>query len=64
MLTIAIMLARIKSSLPEVRRALLELDDVTLTIDNLKAISKQLPTSDEVTPSDRLYLSSVLIYPR
>jgi len=50
------MLARIKSDLPGIQRALLELDDVTLTVDNLKAISKQLPTSDEVSPSDRLYL--------
>ena len=63
MSTAAIMLARIKSDLPQIRRALLELDDVTLTVDNLKAISKQLPTPDEVTLSDRP-LSGVLIYPR
>ena len=43
------MLSRIKLSLPEIRRALLELDDDALTLDELKAISKQLPTSEEVS---------------
>lgn len=42
------MLSRIKMDYPEIRRALLEIDDETLSIDDLKAISKQLPTSEEV----------------
>ena len=42
------MLSRIKLNFSEIRKALLELDDNLLNIDNLKAISKQLPTSDEV----------------
>ena len=33
---------------PEIRRALMEIDDERLTIDELKAISKQLPTVEEV----------------
>lgn len=44
----AIMLSRIKIGLPEIRRALLELDDMKLSIDDLRAIGKQLPTSEEV----------------
>jgi hypothetical protein len=44
----AIMLSRIKLSFSDIRKALLEMDDHLLNIDNLKAISKQLPTSDEV----------------
>jgi diaphanous 1 len=42
------MLSRIKMEYPEIRRALLEIDDEKLSIDDLKAISKQLPTSEEV----------------
>lgn len=42
------MLARIKLTFPEIRRALLELDDTKLSFDDLKAISKQLPTLEEV----------------
>jgi diaphanous 1 len=42
------MLARIKLSLPDIRRALLEIDDQKLSVDELKAISKHLPTPDEV----------------
>lgn len=42
------MLSRIKMGLPEIRRALLELDDIKLSIDDLRAISKQLPTTEEV----------------
>ncbi len=45
---IAIMLMRIKLSHSEIRRAILEIDDDMLSIDNLKAIGRQLPTSDEV----------------
>lgn len=44
----AIMLSRIKLSLPDIRRAILELDDNLLSVDDLKAIGKQLPTSEEV----------------
>ena len=42
------MLSRIKMEYPEIRRAVLEIDDEKLSIDDLKAISKQLPTSEEV----------------
>ena len=42
------MLSRIKLPLPEIRRALLELDDDLLSVDDLKAIGKQLPTTEEV----------------
>ena len=42
------MLARIKMSLPQIRDALLEVDDDKLSIDDLKAIGKQLPTTEEV----------------
>ncbi|KAJ4496810.1 formin homology 2 domain-containing protein [Lentinula lateritia] len=45
---IAIMLSRIKLKLPQIREALLKLDDEKLSTDDLRAISKQLPTSDEV----------------
>jgi len=45
---LGIMLARIKLSMPEIRRSLLEIDDQALSVDDLKAISKQLPTLDEV----------------
>lgn len=42
------MLSRIKLKLPQIREALLKLDDEKLSTDDLRAISKQLPTSDEV----------------
>ena len=42
------MLSRIKLGFPEIRQALLDLDDQQLSLDDLKAISRQLPTSDEV----------------
>ncbi|KAI0776213.1 FH2-domain-containing protein [Trametes elegans] len=45
----AIMLSRIKIGLSEIRRALLELDDSKLSVDDLRAIGRQLPTSEEVT---------------
>ena len=35
-------------SFSDIRNALLELDDNNLQFDNLKAISKQLPTLEEV----------------
>lgn len=34
---------------PQIRKALLELDDHRLSVDDLRAISKQLPTKDEVS---------------
>jgi hypothetical protein len=42
------MLSRIKLSYPEIRKALLDIDDQRLSTDDLIAISKQLPTSEEV----------------
>ncbi|CDO73783.1 hypothetical protein BN946_scf185015.g111 [Trametes cinnabarina] len=45
----AIMLSRVKLGLSDIRRALLELDDMKLSVDELRAISRQLPTSEEVT---------------
>lgn len=44
---IAIMLSRIKLDLPGIRRALLGMSDV-LSVDDLKAIGKQLPTAEEM----------------
>ncbi|CCM00171.1 uncharacterized protein FIBRA_02199 [Fibroporia radiculosa] len=46
---IAIMLSRIKLSLPEIRTALLVIDDSKLSVDDLRAIGRQLPTAEEVT---------------
>ncbi|THH10298.1 hypothetical protein EW146_g8409 [Bondarzewia mesenterica] len=46
---VAIMLSRIKMGLPEIRDALLSVDDDKLSVDDLRAIGKQLPTSEEVT---------------
>lgn len=43
------MLARIKLPLPDIRKALQDVDDSQLSIDDLKAISRQLPTAEEVT---------------
>ena len=40
-----IMLSRMKPSLPEIKRALLSIDDSVLNIDDLKAIARHLPTS-------------------
>ena len=42
------MLSRIKLNLEEIRRALLDVDDNKLTPDDLRAISRQLPTPEEV----------------
>ena len=42
------MLSRIKLGFPEIRKALLDLGEKTLSVDDLKAISKQLSTTDEV----------------
>ena len=43
------MLSRIKLELPDIRKALLDIDDEKLPVDDLKAIGRQLPTSEEVT---------------
>jgi diaphanous 1 len=45
---LGIMLARIKLDPPVIRTAILELDDDNLSMDELKAIGKQLPTTEEV----------------
>ena len=42
------MLSRIKLNLEEIRRALLDMDDSKLTADDLRVISRQLPTPEEV----------------
>lgn len=47
----AIMLSHFKIGFSAIRQALLDLDDATLSIDDLKAISKQLPTTEEVRNS-------------
>ncbi|KAJ8455460.1 hypothetical protein ONZ51_g12454 [Trametes cubensis] len=46
---VAIMLSRIKIGLADIRKALLELDDSKLSIDDLRAIGRQLPTAEEMT---------------
>lgn len=46
---IAIMLSRIKLGYPDIRKALLDVDDFKLSVDDLKAISKQLPTAEEMS---------------
>lgn len=42
------MLSRIRHSLDDIRRAILEINDDKLTVDDLKIIAKNLPTSEEV----------------
>lgn len=42
------MLARIKLNKSEIKRAILELDDTRLSTDDLRAISRQLPTQEEI----------------
>lgn len=42
------MLSRMKPSLAEIKRALLTIDDSVLSIDDLKAIARHVPTLDEV----------------
>lgn len=43
------MLSRIKLTFPDIRLALLKVDDRALTLDELKAIARHLPTADEVS---------------
>jgi hypothetical protein len=45
---LAIMLSRIKMDYPQIRKSIVEVDDERLSIDDLKALNKQLPTSEEV----------------
>lgn len=42
------MLRSIKMGFPDIKKALLDLDDEALTLDELKKISENLPTSEEV----------------
>ena len=42
------MLSRIKMDYPQIRKSIVEIDDQRLSIDDLRALSKQLPTSEEV----------------
>jgi diaphanous 1 len=44
----AIMLARIKLSHQEIRKAVLEIDDGPLSTDDLRAMAKQLPSQEEI----------------
>jgi diaphanous 1 len=44
----AIMLARIKLGHQEIRKAVLEIDDGPLSTDDLRAMSKQLPSQEEI----------------
>ncbi|KAI9467190.1 hypothetical protein BJY52DRAFT_1236932 [Lactarius psammicola] len=43
------MLSRIKLAPVDIRKALLEVDDKTLSVDDLKAMERQLPTTEEIT---------------
>ncbi|KAH0826048.1 hypothetical protein J3R83DRAFT_2832 [Lanmaoa asiatica] len=52
------MLSRFKIGYSAIRQALLDLDDSTLLIYDLKAISKQLPTTQEVRKSLLTFYSS------
>ncbi|TFK28908.1 FH2-domain-containing protein [Coprinopsis marcescibilis] len=45
---VAIMLSRIKMGLAAICNAILEMDDSALSVDDLKAIGKQLPTNEEI----------------
>lgn len=44
----AIMLARLRLPHTTIRTAIVELDDVKLSVDNLKAIKHHAPTAEEV----------------
>jgi diaphanous 1 len=46
---VGIMLTRMKMAPVEIKRAVLEVNDNKLSIDDLKAISKQLPSLEEVS---------------
>ena len=53
------MLARLKLPIPKIQQAVLAFDDATLTLDDLKALSKLLPTSDEVSLITALFCSPI-----
>lgn len=57
----AIMLSGIKRELSEIRHALLSLDDSKLSIDDLRAISRQLPTAEEVCCWYELHSSNLVL---
>ena len=42
------MLSRIKLTPTDIRKALLEVDDEALSVDDLKAMERQTPTAEEV----------------
>jgi hypothetical protein len=42
------MLSRIKLTPVDIRKALLEIDDEALSVDDLKAMGRQMPTAEEV----------------
>ncbi len=42
------MLSRIKLTPAEIRKALLDVDDKALSVDDLKAMERQTPTAEEV----------------
>jgi diaphanous 1 len=43
-----IMLSRFKLDLPSIRKAILDVDDNQLSVDSLKLIKRQLPSSEEM----------------
>jgi diaphanous 1 len=43
------MLSRIKLTPVDIRKALLEVDDEALSVDDLKAMERQIPTAEEIT---------------
>ncbi|TFY71361.1 hypothetical protein EVG20_g1662 [Dentipellis fragilis] len=45
---IAIMLSRVKMGVTDIRKALLDVNDEALSVDDLKAIGRQLPTAEEI----------------
>ena len=45
---IGIMLSRIKLTFPDIKRCILEINDEKLSVEDLRAISKQLPTTEEI----------------
>ncbi|KAL5507835.1 hypothetical protein ACEPAH_5453 [Sanghuangporus vaninii] len=49
---ILIMLSRMKPSLSEIKSALLAIDDSVLSVEDLKAIARHLPTSEEIKRID------------
>lgn len=59
---LGVLLSRIKLGPPEIRKALVEVDDTKLTVDDLKAISRSLPTSEEV--SSQMITCEPTIYDR